>query len=104
MAEHTGQQATGIKRAYSSQRCSGHRDNQEPLIPGVSDFVLRTKVGPPPGSHRSTFHRPPERPDFKRTDWANFQTQLEELILFDLEMHNEMPIDTCVEKFSGAVL
>ena len=32
-------------------QCPGQRDNQEPLIPGVSDFVLRTKLGPPPGSH-----------------------------------------------------
>jgi hypothetical protein len=29
---------------------------------------------------------------------------LEELIPFDPELHNEMAIDTCVEKFSGAVL
>jgi len=53
---------------------------------------------------RSSFHRPPDRPDFRRTDWANFQTQLEELIPFDPELHDEMAIDTCVENFSGAVL
>jgi len=51
----------------------------------------------------SSFHHPPDRPDFRRTDWANFQTQLVELILFGLELH-EMANDTCVENFSGAVL
>jgi len=45
------------------------------------------------------------RPEyFRRNDWANFQTQLEELIPFDPELHNEMAIDTCVENVSGAVL
>jgi hypothetical protein len=53
---------------------------------------------------RSSFHHPPDRPDFRRTDWANFQTHLEELIPFDPELHNEMAINTCVENFSGAVL
>jgi len=55
-------------------------------------------------SCRSSFHNPPDRSDFRRTDWASFQTQLEELIPFDSELHNEMAIDTCVENFSGAVL
>jgi len=45
---------------------------------------------------RSSFHHPPDHPDFRRTDWANFQTHLEDLIPFDLELHNEMAIDTCV--------
>jgi len=53
---------------------------------------------------RSSFNRPPVRPDFRRTDWANFQTHLEGLVPFDPELHNEMAIDTCVENFSGAVL
>ena len=55
-------------------------------------------------SCRSSFHNLPDRPDFRRTDWASFQTQLEELIPFDSELPNEMAIDTCVENFSGAVL
>jgi len=33
-------------------------------------------------SCRSSFHNPPDRTDFRRTDWASFQTQLEELIPF----------------------
>ena len=53
---------------------------------------------------RSSFHQPLDRPNFRRTDLANFQTQLEEHILFDPELHNGMAIDTCVENFSGAVL
>ena len=53
---------------------------------------------------RSSFHYTPDRPDFRRTDWANFQTHLEVLIPFDSELHTEMAIDTCVEKFSGTVL
>jgi hypothetical protein len=39
-----------------------------------------------------------------RTDWANFQTHLEDQIPFDTELHNGMAIDTYVENFSGAVL
>jgi len=52
----------------------------------------------------SSFHNPPDRPDFRRTDWASFQAQLEELIPFDSELHNEMAIDICFQKFSGTVL
>jgi hypothetical protein len=32
-------------------RCLGYRDNEERPIPGVSDFVLGTKLGQPPGTH-----------------------------------------------------
>jgi hypothetical protein len=55
-------------------------------------------------SCRSSFQHPPDRPEFRRTDWANFQTQLEAEIPFNLELHNAMATDTCVENFSGAVL
>ena len=55
-------------------------------------------------SCRSSVHHPMDRPNFRRTDWANFQTHFEDLIPFDLELHNGMAIDTCVENFSGAVL
>jgi len=37
-------------------------------------------------SCRSSFHNLPDRPDFRRTDWASFQTQLEELIPFDSDV------------------
>ena len=30
---------------------------------------------------RSSFHRPPDRPDFRRTDWASFHTNFEDLVL-----------------------
>ena len=53
---------------------------------------------------RSSFHHPLDRPDLRCTDLANFQTQLEELIPFDPELHNEMAIDTCIENFSSAIL
>jgi hypothetical protein len=52
----------------------------------------------------SSFHQLPDRPNFRRTDWANFQTHLEDQMPFDPELHNGMAIDTCVENFSGAVL
>ena len=53
---------------------------------------------------RSSFQHPPDRPDVRRTDWANFQTHLEAEIPFNPELHNGMDIDTCVENFSGAIL
>jgi hypothetical protein len=53
---------------------------------------------------RSSFLHPPDRPDFRRTDWANFQTHLEDQIPFDPELLNGMAIDKCVENFSGAAL
>jgi hypothetical protein len=53
---------------------------------------------------RSPFQNPPDRFDFRRTDWTKFQTHLEDQILFDLELHNGMAIDTCVENYSVAIL
>jgi hypothetical protein len=53
---------------------------------------------------RSSFHTPPARSDFKRTDWSKFQTHLEAETPFDPELLDGMAIDTCVENFSGAVL
>ena len=53
---------------------------------------------------RSSFRHPPDRPDFRRTDWADFQIHLDDLIPFDPELPNEIAIDTCVEKFSDVVL
>jgi len=52
----------------------------------------------------SSFQHPPDRPDFRRTDWAKFQTHLEDQIPLNTELHNGMAIDTCIEDFSGAVL
>jgi hypothetical protein len=52
----------------------------------------------------SSFHHPPDRSDFRRTDWAKFQTYLEDQIPLDPELHNEMAIDTCVENLCGAIL
>jgi len=53
---------------------------------------------------RSPFHHPPDRLNFRRTDFANSQTHLEGHIPFDSELHNGMALNTCVENFSDAVL
>jgi hypothetical protein len=53
---------------------------------------------------RSSFQHPPDRPDFRRTDWVNFQTRLEKEIPLNSELHTGMAIDTCVENFSEAVI
>src|SRR5215475_535237 len=42
----------------------------------------------------SSFHHPTDRPDFRRTDWAKFQTQLEDQIPFGPELNDGMAIDT----------
>ena len=51
----------------------------------------------------SSLQHPPDRHGFRRTDWANFQTHLQDQIQFDPELHDGIAIDTCVEN-SGAVL
>jgi len=53
---------------------------------------------------RSSFQDPPDRNDFRRTDWVNFQIYLEDQIPFDPELHDGLAIDTCVVNFSDAVL
>jgi len=53
---------------------------------------------------RSSFQHTLIRPELWRTDWANFQTHLEDKIPFNPELYNKIAIDTCVEKFSGSVL
>jgi len=45
---------------------------------------------------RSSFHHPPDGPEFRCTEWTNFQTPLNDLVPFDLELHNEIAIDTYV--------
>jgi hypothetical protein len=53
---------------------------------------------------RSSSQHPPDRPDFRRTDWVKFQTHLETGISLNPELHTGMAIDTCVENYSEAVL
>ena len=48
---------------------------------------------------RPSFHQPPDR-----TDRANFQTHLEDLIPFDPEFQKEVAFDTCVENLTGSDL
>jgi len=47
---------------------------------------------------------PPYGPELRSTDWANFQTHLEDQIPFDPELYNGMAIDTCVQNLSGTIL
>jgi hypothetical protein len=53
---------------------------------------------------RSPFLRPPDRPDFRRTDWANLQARLEEGIPYSPELHDQVSIDTCIERLPGTIL
>jgi hypothetical protein len=53
---------------------------------------------------RSSFHNPLDSPDFRRTDWAKFQTHLKAETPLSPELNDGMAIDSCVENFSGAVL
>jgi len=86
----------------------GHHYNQESLFRCVNEPVLCTKVGPPPGTNRQCLSPilsgPPDHPDFRHTDWAKFQTHLEDQIPFNPELPNEMAIDTYGENFYAAVL
>jgi hypothetical protein len=52
----------------------------------------------------SSFQDPPDRPDFRRTDTAKFQTHLEAEIPFNPELHNAVAIDACVQNLSSTVL
>ena len=89
-------------------RCLGHRDNQESHFTvyltscsALSSDYLPVLIDT---TCRSSFRYPPDRPDFRRTDWAKFQTHLEDQIPLDPELHGGMAIGTCVENFSGAFL
>jgi len=53
---------------------------------------------------RLSFQNRLDRHNFWRTDWTKIQTNLEDQIPFDPELHNRMAIDKCVENFFGAVL
>jgi hypothetical protein len=53
---------------------------------------------------RSSFLNPPDRPDFKRTDWSKFQVCLDNNIPIISETVDEASIDACVENLTtGAV-
>jgi hypothetical protein len=53
---------------------------------------------------RYSFLLPKDHPDFRRNDWAKFQTHLEDQIPSDPELHSRMAIDACVGEFYCAVL
>jgi hypothetical protein len=52
---------------------------------------------------RSSFLNPPDRPDFKRTDWSKFQACLHNVIPFNTETADEAGIDTCVGSLNSAI-
>jgi hypothetical protein len=53
-------------------------------------------------SHAS-FLEPPDRPDFRRTDWAKFQTHLEDQIPFDPDLSNGMALKAEVNRLQRSV-
>jgi hypothetical protein len=52
---------------------------------------------------RSSFLNPPDRTDFKRTDWSKFQECLENVIPFNAETADEVGIDACVGTLTSAI-
>jgi hypothetical protein len=52
---------------------------------------------------RSSLLNPPDRPDFKRTDWPRFKACLGNVIPFNTETINEARIDTYVENLTSAI-
>jgi len=48
--------------------------------------------------------KPSDRPDFRQTEWVNFQDCLEEEIPIKLDLPNRAAIDTCIENQFGAVM
>jgi len=53
---------------------------------------------------RSSFLSPPERLDFRRTDWSKFQACLEAELPSNPDLLNEMAIDACVKELSSLIL
>jgi endonuclease/exonuclease/phosphatase family metal-dependent hydrolase len=52
---------------------------------------------------RSTFLNPPDRPDFRTTDWATFQASLENGLPSTPDFLNEVAIVSCVTELSSAI-
>jgi hypothetical protein len=52
---------------------------------------------------RSSFLNPPDRPDFKRTDWSKFQACLDNVIPFNTETVDMAGIDACVGSMTSAI-
>jgi len=47
---------------------------------------------------------PPDHPNFRRTNWANFQARLEDEIPINLDLHNGVATDTSVENLPSTVM
>jgi hypothetical protein len=52
---------------------------------------------------QSSFLRLPDRPDFRRTDWARFQACMEAGLPSNPGLSNEVSIDACVGELSSAI-
>ena len=52
----------------------------------------------------SSFLHPPDHPDLRHTDWANFQACLEDEIPINPDLQNRVAIVMCVENLFGAVM
>jgi hypothetical protein len=52
----------------------------------------------------SPFLRPPNHPDFRPIDWADFQAHLEDEIPINLDVHKVVEINTCIENLSGTTV
>jgi hypothetical protein len=53
---------------------------------------------------RSSFLSPPDRQDFRKTDWSKFQACLDAGMPPSPDLPNEWAIDVCVKKLTGAIL
>jgi hypothetical protein len=52
---------------------------------------------------RSSFLSPPDRQNFRKTDWSRFQACLEAGIPSSPDLPNEGAIDACVKELTGAI-
>jgi hypothetical protein len=53
---------------------------------------------------RSPFLQPPDHPDFRPIDWANFQAHLKSEIPINLDVHKMVAINTCIENLFGTTV
>jgi hypothetical protein len=99
---------TAFSTSHYLQQTMPTNSANYPMAESTEQRWPSIKEGPEPEPDSSTpcVTHPsstPDRPDFRRTDWAKFHTHLEREILFNPELLNGMAVDTCVENFSRAV-
>ena len=52
---------------------------------------------------RSSFLKPPDRPDLKRTDWPKYQASLESVLPSNPDFSSGVPIHACVKELTSAI-